>query len=87
MLVGRSFVVSVFIAVSSPAAVNSSLVRVMHNKHVKEYSRMILMMYVLASITSTGWLADSISYLSSHVASKVQYHTGAYNIRWHFSNS
>lgn len=70
MPLDRSFVISILIGVSSPAAVNASLVCTLHDYHAGEFSRMIFTMYCLAAITSTLWLALSISYTSAFVPQK-----------------
>lgn len=61
----RPFVISILIGVSAPAAVNSALVCTMNQYHSEQYARMILMMYAVASVTSTLWLAVSITYAGS----------------------
>lgn len=71
MPMDRSFIVSILIAVSSPGSVNASLICTLNDYHSGEYSRMILIMYCLASVTCTFWLAASIMYTSAFIPLKV----------------
>lgn len=58
------FVVSVLVGISSPAAVNASLLCTMHGYYPRQFARMIFVMYGAAIVTSTIWISASISYAS-----------------------
>eukprot|EP00796_Vickermania_ingenoplastis_P004069 gene4069-2918_t len=58
----KPFVISILIGVSSPAAVNASLVCTMHGYYPRQFAKMIFTMYCVAAITSTFWISVSITY-------------------------
>ncbi|CAD2217555.1 hypothetical protein ADEAN_000503300 [Angomonas deanei] len=57
-----SFVISILIGISSPAAVNGSLICTMHGYFATQYARMIFLMYCLAVLSSALWLTISVYY-------------------------
>lgn len=58
----KLFVFSICIGVSSPAAVNASLVCTMHGYYHRQFAKLIFFMYCFAAVTYTFWISASISY-------------------------
>lgn len=58
----KLFVFSICIGVSSPSAVNASLVCTMHRYYHRPFAKMIFFMYCFAAITYTFWISVSITY-------------------------
>lgn len=58
----KLFVFSICIGVSSPSAVNASLVCTMHRYYHRPFAKMIFFMYCAAAITYTFWISVSITY-------------------------
>lgn len=62
----KPFLLSLLIGISSPAAINSSLICTMYNYRAQEYARMILIMYVCATGTATLWLMLDLWYVGKY---------------------
>lgn len=61
----KFFVFSICIGVSSPAAVNASLVCTMHGYYHRQFAKLIFFMYCFAAVTYTFWISASISYANN----------------------
>ncbi|CAD2217553.1 Membrane transport protein, putative [Angomonas deanei] len=57
------FLLTILVCTCSPSAINSSLICSLHDYYAKEYAQMIVVMYVAAIASTTGWLFVDILYV------------------------